>query len=251
MSRAERGSNSQFASAPGGAHQQEVRDICASDEQDEDHASLKNEQRRANIANELVAHRAGIPAKSAQLRELRARRQTLHVLIDDGFHLRIQLRDSGARPQPRDHLAELVATRAVRHLLRCEGERHQHRDVARSQVEICRQHADHTIGFAVHPDVASHDPPVAAEPRIPQRIRQDHELVRARLRFFFSESASKKWLTSQRRQKGRGDGERAQLFGAPLLRKVRGTVGKEGRILNGGRLILAIQIVGNRYARLR
>ena len=127
---AERGADCQLALAGRGTHQQQVRDICTRNQQNKDDAGLQHVQRRAHVADNLIAHADGVAAEAARLCERLKLRQPLEIARDDRPELRIRLLDPGARPQPRDHRAELVAASVVGHLLRREGEGHQQRDVA-------------------------------------------------------------------------------------------------------------------------
>jgi hypothetical protein len=157
----------------------------------------------------------------------------------------------GNRAALRDHRAELVAAALVRHLLRGEREGHEERDLARRQFQIGRQHADDLVGLAVETDLAPDDPAIAAEPRAPEPVRQDRKTIGLRLGVVFSEGAAEEGLPPQRREEGGRDGEAAQLLGQPVLREVEHAAGEERRVLDRRRLSLAIEVVGNRHARLR
>ena len=65
LPRAERRADRELAVAAGGAHQQQVGDVRAGDEQHEQDAALQHVQRRADIADQLVADRNGEAAELA------------------------------------------------------------------------------------------------------------------------------------------------------------------------------------------
>ena len=118
LPRAERGADRQLAIAAGGAHQQQVGDVRARDEQHQQDEDLEEVERRPEIADELIADRHGVAAEAARARERLPLRQAFEHAIDDRLHLRVDLLDRRARLEPRDHLAELVAAPLVGHLLR-------------------------------------------------------------------------------------------------------------------------------------
>ena len=57
LPRAERRADRQLAIAAGGAHQQEVRDVGAGDEEDQEDEHLEEVERRAQVADQLIANR--------------------------------------------------------------------------------------------------------------------------------------------------------------------------------------------------
>ena len=194
----ERRTNGQLAVTAGRAHQQQVGDVGARDQQDHDHAGLKQVQRPAHVADELIAERDRVTAEAAGFGERRADRETLDVPVDDDLELRVGLGNRGAGFQARHHLTELVAARAVRHLLRRERERHEQRNLRCEQLEVGRQHAHDTVRFAVDPDVPAHDVPAGAVVGRPQRVRENHVLVRLRLRLIVRETTAQERLSPER-----------------------------------------------------
>ena len=248
---AERRPDRQLATPSGRPHQEQIRDVGARNQQHEQHAALQDQQRRAHVADQLIAHADREPAEAARLRELRTGREPVVVAIDNRLDLRVQLIDGRAGAEPRDHHAELVAARVVGHLLRRERERHQERDVARRKVEVRGQHADDAVGAAVEADVAADDRLVPAESRAPERVREYRELVRFRLRLLFREAPAEERLAAERGEEGRRDRQGAKLLRLSSFRKRGRPSGKERRVLDRRRLRLAVQIVGDRHARLR
>ncbi len=152
----------ELPSTPAGAHEQQVGNVRAGDEQHEQHPCLQHEERLAGIPDELLAYRAGEAGKAARFQEV-GRRQTFHVARNDSLELRVHLVERGSRTEPGNHLAELVAPAGIRHLLRREGKRDERGDLTARQLEIGRQHSGHRICLTVHPHVAPDDGGVAPE----------------------------------------------------------------------------------------
>jgi hypothetical protein len=84
----------------------------------------------------------------------------------------------------------------------------------------------------------------------PQAVGEDDEPVGVRPRFVVRESTAEERAALQRREEGRRDGHRAQLFRIPPLVQVRRPPGEQRRILDRRRLGLAVDVVGDRDARL-
>ena len=156
-SRAKRRANGELAPPRRRAHQQQVRDVGARNQEQQDDARLQNEERRADVADELIAQSDRISAEAARLRERLKLRQAFEVARHDRLELSVRLVDGRPGAQARDHRAELIAAALVGHLLRRERERNEQRDVARRNLEVRRQDADDAIRFAVDADVASDD----------------------------------------------------------------------------------------------
>ena len=114
-----------------------------------------------------------------------------------------------------------------------------------------RQHAGHLVRLAVHADVAPHDRPVGAEVGRPHAVGEDRELVGAGLGVGVRETTADERLAAQGGEERRRDRQPAQLLGLPVRGQVHGAEGEERRVLDRGRLALAIEIVRNRDARLR
>ena len=112
------------------AHQEQIGDVDARDQQHDEHAHLQHVEWRPHVADELLANPDGVAAKPARARKRLELRQPLEILLHDHLHLRVELLDRRARPQPRDHRAELVSPALIGHLLRREGKRHERGDVA-------------------------------------------------------------------------------------------------------------------------
>jgi hypothetical protein len=129
-----------------------------------------------------------------------ALREPLQVAFDDHLHLAVELIDRRARLQAGNHLAELVAARLIRHLLRGEREWHVDPDVV-GQPEVRAHDADHTVGLAVHPDVAADHRAIAAEAGLPEAMRQDHEVIGIGPRLVLGEAPAEKRLALQGREK--------------------------------------------------
>ena len=153
VSRPQRRANRQLPAPAGCPHQEQIGDVRAGNEQHEDHTRLENQKRCAHVSDKLIAKRDGVSAEAASFRKLGTPRQPNVVLIDDGFHLRIELLQRRPGAQPGDHHAELVATGAVGHLLWRESKWQEKRNVAPWQLEIRRQHANDAVGFTVQADI--------------------------------------------------------------------------------------------------
>ena len=93
--------------------------------------------------------------------------------------------------------------------------------------------------------------PVAAEARLPDAVGQDHVLVGVRLRLVLGEAAAEERLAPERGEERRRDRERPQLLRLAALGQVDAAAGEQRRVLDRGRLGLAIEVVGNRDAGLR
>ena len=250
VSGAERRPDRQLAAASGGAHQQQVRDVGAGDEEDEEHACLQDVAAatrvsptswsrigRANPVKPLVFTKSALCGSRSRLRA---------TIV---LHLRVGLLDRRARAQPRDHLAELVAASGVRHLLRREGERHQRADLASGQLEVPRQDADDLVRLAVHPDVAADDrcgrrrnAPATA------RGRGSPDLSAPGIASASVKARPSDRLTLERREEGRRDREASDLDRLAGLREVQRAVHEQRRVLDRGGLGLAVDVVGDRDA---
>ena len=239
----------QLAISSSGAHQKKVGDVGAGDQQHREHDALQRIQRRARLADQLLADVDREAAEPARLREGLALRQPLHVAFDDHLHLPVELLDRGPRLQAGDHLAELVAAGLIRHLLRSEGERHVDPDIV-GQTEVRGHHPDDPVGFAVDADVAPDERAIAAVAGLPQAVGQDHEVVGIRPGLVLGESPAEKRLALQGREERRRHHERAHLLRLTAVRQIRAAAGEERRILDGRRLCLAIDVVGDGNAGL-
>jgi hypothetical protein len=236
LSRPERRADGELAIAARRAHQQQAGDVGARDEQEHDDARLQDVERRTGVADQLVAQRDREPTEAARDRKRAALGQPFEIAVHDRGHLPVGLLDRGARPEPRNHLAELVAAALVRHLLRRERERLQHGDLGAGQLEVGPEHTCNAMRFAIQSDVASDNRRVGAKMRRPGSVSEDDEFVVAGLRLVVLEGASEKRLPAEGGEEGRRDRKRAQLFRLALRVEVDAPHREQGGVFERRRL---------------
>ena len=161
------GADRELAFADGGAHQQQIGDIGAGDQQHQSYRAQHHQQRIARVADDAVAQWSNRKIRSPiGVRELtvvlRARRPQLGV----------GLRHGDARLEQSGHLKEEVHVGADRVKLKRQPE-----VSLRVGDEILSDHADDGVRLIAQRDRFPHDGLVAAEPALPQAVAQDHHLA--------------------------------------------------------------------------
>ncbi len=158
--RAKRGADGEFALPSGGAHQQQVGDVGAGNQQDESHGAQQNEQRLAGVSDNRVAQR--LNSESTLLICLRKRAQ---ILLPCQLHLRVGLGHRHAGLEHRRGLEEMTLVGAVG--LELEGDTDFGIGVGN---EISPQHADDRVGLIPQRQRLADNVLTAAELALPQAV---------------------------------------------------------------------------------
>ncbi len=165
---AERQPDRQLLLARFGAHEEEIGDIRARDEQDQGDRAEENPQHLADVADDIDVEWPDERAKprlvehllGEALRQLEALRQRRQQALDVG----VGLRDGDAGLEPRE--PSVIEPCRVNGLA-IEFHRHDHERVGAQELEILGQHADHLAGGAIHRQALTDGRGTGAERALP------------------------------------------------------------------------------------
>jgi len=203
--RAESGANGELARAAGAAHELEMRDVRAGDEQDETRRGEQHEQRGLHVAgNHVVKRRNRRTDVGSTLLLVERRRERRHFRAGPGQrHVRLEPREDPQR-------SALVARSRV------ENQRHpqlRFRRPERREPETFRHDADDGVSLPVERDGGPHYIRIGREPGFPERMPQNDDTVAAEVLFVRAEHASDQRLDAQKRQDVGRQVQRVQLIG--------------------------------------
>jgi hypothetical protein len=168
------GADRDFAVARGGAGEQQVRDVGATDQQHEAHRAEQHEQRGPYLPHHSLRQRdaLGLPAERGwivvrvALREPAGQRQELGLeLVDRGAGLEPADEVEHARPTQVDEVGIGVVQRHRRPQL------HRRSSALDRMTEAFRHDADDGDRIVIEPHRPSDHRPLAAEPLLPQIVR--------------------------------------------------------------------------------
>ena len=173
---ADRGADRDLALADGRAHQQQVGDVGARDQQDEGDRAQQHPQRRSDVADDDLLHRRDAEAALAAQRVRKRLAELLRGLL--------QLRGGGGERDARFQAAGGQEEMALHHAVRIDLKRQPDIRRARRRLDgfgIERaQHADHFVRLAVERQLAADDRRVAAEAALPEPFAQDDDVAAVR-----------------------------------------------------------------------
>ncbi len=236
--------------APRRTHQQQVRDVDACDQQNDEHAALQQIQGQPNVPDELFAKPRRQPGKTTVPHVRGARGHTVHETGDDRLHLGVELFDGRAFAETPDHHAELASPLLVRSLRGRKGKRYEQGRIPPCRprhLEVGRQNADDDVLSGIQVDRPADDVAIRAEAGRPGWIGQDGEPVGARRRVRFHERPTQERSSTERREEGRGHRQRGHLLGAARNRQAGVTVRQEGGILERRRIGAPIEVIRDRH----
>ena len=164
------------------AHQHQVGEVGARNQQHERDSTQEHEQRRTRVANQVFLQRND-------------KRAPILVLIGvckletpgDRVHVCLRLRDGDARPQLGE--AAIVVVAAYGTLLRRPRERQEHLPLLHER-ECGRRHANHRVLNAVQRDCLADYRRVTPEARSKERIGDDGRARPALAILLFGEAAA-------------------------------------------------------------
>jgi hypothetical protein len=171
--RAQGGADGHLAFAAGGAHEQQVGDVGAGDEQQEGHRSEHREQRRTDVAGERTLELLCGPAKVCiRLREI------LSQPFADRCHVAPRHFGRHARLEPGDGPDEVRAPILRVGHPRLELERHP--EVGPGRIGKRRwRNPDDGILVSIERHRPADDVRIGGELRAPELVRQHHDMLRA------------------------------------------------------------------------
>jgi hypothetical protein len=234
----ERHAHGQLLLALGAAREQQVRDVRAAEQQQQERRRLphRHEVRGAWIAHAAVEreHRHGPVGVRLRIR--------LPLGLDQRLHLGVGALQRDAVGQPAHH-DQPPAIAAVHHVL-VEDERHPepgaHRDA-----EARRRHADHDRGCVVDQDRPAHDVGIRRVAHAPQHVAEDDDARSAGHGLGGEEVASERERHPQRGQEVPRDeaGRHGLRIAVGGERDLAVGLGR-GEPFEGGRLRLPVEKVG-------
>ena len=239
--RAQRRAHGQLAPARGAAGEQQVGHVRARDQQHEADGPQQQPERRLRLAgHEVVAE--GLDAD----RPLRVRRRVrLGEALRHHGHLLVGLVERDARLESPHH--EHPAPAAV--LLGVESLR-QPQPVHVLVGWTLSEHAHDRVRLLVDADRLAHDRGVAAEPLLPEPMRQHHGVVAPGRPFLFDEGASKRERVpvAEHGEEARGRGARLDPLGTAVDREVHVASVPGVQVLEHRGAALPVDEVGLRHA---
>ena len=137
------------------AHEGEVRDVDAADEEHEQRAAPEEVQGRLHEAHEVVLQPDDLRAETRVDQELLVFGKALQVGGVQGVDLGLGLREGGARLEPSDVPVVVAVPLLVRALLGREGEGPPQHHLGVEGLEAARHDADDRVGLPVEAQVAS------------------------------------------------------------------------------------------------
>jgi hypothetical protein len=186
---AERTADRDLPLAHGTAHEQQVRDVHAADQHDEADGTEEREQRRPDVADDLILQRHDVRRfVGVGVRILRG--QPAGHRLD----LLVRMREVHTVGQPSDDAEKVGAARCTRGIDR-EGLPEVRRP--RRKVEVRRHDAEDGRGHAVDGDRSADDRGIAAESRPPE-LRADHDHRCARPLVFSRERRADERVDAER-----------------------------------------------------
>ena len=205
LPRAEREPNRQFTLARETRGEQQIGDIRAGDQQDEEHGAEQDVQRRAHGSDDRLGVRLDVHAMIG--RELARERVAQRSHVGGGArkrHVRLQARERGQEM--------ISACRRIELAL----QRNEHRRTPMR--EAVGHDADHLIGIAVEHHLAPDDARIAREALGPEVVGQDDDLRPAGLILLIGVPAANlrphpKHLLQRRRRRRRADAHRLPASG--------------------------------------
>ena len=190
MAGAERGPHGELLMPPFRAHQEEVRDVAAGDQQDDADGGEQNPENLPDVADHVCRERAHVRPQ-LQSREY-GRQERDHAR---GVGVGLGERDAGLHPCERLK-PEADEPRRVH----VEGHRQHDRGTRPKEREGRRQHADDFNRRAVDHQLPADDAVGAREAPLPVAMGQHHPLRRARRIVFGAEAATENGLHAEQRQ---------------------------------------------------
>ena len=179
---ADRRAHRQLALARRGAHQQQVRDVRAGDQQHEHHRAHQRDQLRPHVGDQVVVHRLDAEVRVRGLLDRESRAQVGRQAIE----LRLRLLEAHAGLQLGDDAQEHVVARAGL-VVDAVGDHDvgTRIDVGarrKQQLEPRRQHADDVGAAVAELDRLADDRFVAAVAPLPELVAEDRDVRQRRRR---------------------------------------------------------------------
>ena len=254
--RAERRPHGEFLVPRFGARQQQVRQIRARDQQDEQHRALQHPHRRPRAADDLRLQRIEAQAMRRRVRRVDAllARRVVHAgdrPLPAGEQ-RVELGLRGGERLPSGEAADEVqiVTAAIPAVRRIEHERQVHLDALVREVELRRHDADDRAPHAVHLDGLPDEIRPAPERGLPDLVRQDDDLRAVGPRLGHVEGPSRLRVHAERLEEiGRHERrvDLPRVVGRRQVRLARREGADDGK---GPRPLLEFQELGRRHPEL-
>jgi len=171
--RADRRPDRELAAARRGAHDQEIGDVRARNQQHERDGAHHRQDRRPHVADDVVEHRDRVEVETRGLLDRIVRAQ----IRRDAVHLQLRLLGRHARLQTADHAKDdVVAVGGVE--IDARRRPHVRRPVdadarREQQLESRRENADDARAAVAELDVLADDRRIAAVTPLPERVAQD------------------------------------------------------------------------------
>jgi hypothetical protein len=236
---AERGAHRDLARARGRAHQQQVGDVGAGDQQHEPDRAHEDQQRRLHVADDLVAHRRQL--------DRQPRAVGLGVLrLQPPVHGRqhaARAVQRHPRLEPSDHRQELGATAEGR----VGALRHQQVGGAR-QHQPGRRDADHRARDAVERDRPADDRRVATEAPLPEGVAEHDDARHAAALLVGREAAAEHRRRAEHAQVVGRHRRAARALGRTVAGDVVRRVAVRGQLAGAGEAVAPVEEVGQRRA---
>jgi len=155
-----------FPLPAGIAHQQQIHDVCAGNQQHQSYGAGKHQQDALQFRSGRVFHRFDEhPKKLVRIRILNG----FLLIQSDHLVASLRQRDAGFKPCDADESVMNVLGQVVSVL--ADG----HPNVRPTQkMKICRQHARYRITLVVERDRSTYHPWIASKPALPKVVAQNH-----------------------------------------------------------------------------
>jgi hypothetical protein len=237
--RAERGAHGQLALARAGAHQQQVGDVGARDEQHEADRAEQDDEVGLGAAREGVGERLGegrAPAVRVGVECARA--------LGHGAHLGVGLPDRDAGAHQAHDLQEVVA--AVLRVLRVEGHRRPDLAGVQGELELVGHDADDRARAVVDADGAADDVGVGAEALAPEAVLDEDDGVGAGPALLLAEGAAALGARGEHAEERGRDARAGDALGLLALVEAEVLLAVGGQLLEDAGLLAPVEVVGGR-----
>jgi hypothetical protein len=242
-SRADRRADRQLLLARIGAHEQQVRDVRAGDEQHHADRAHQHPEDAPDIADEILLQRTQRRTKMRVVEHLDAesgeRGEGLDGDGNEPRHVGGGAVDRGAWREARQRL---IAEVAKKRLAPVEPKRQERRRVGVEESKRLREHADHFVGPAVDEDAPADGRRIAAESRSPVSVCENHRLRAAGRIVDAREYAAEQRFDTQDWQDAVSDVERRDLFGLGQARDAVGVAAPQSHVLKALRLFTVDEV---------
>ena len=211
-SRAQRAADRDFHTARRRAREEQVRNVRAGYEKDEQHRAEQQPQRPAHVADDGVEQGLHDHGVAADLVGVRGGDSQLDVV-----QVRSCLLDRDTAREP-PHSAEVVGASLVRVRV-AAGEHERHPEIGSAKRESGGHDANDQVRHRIDRDRPADDGRIGTVPAFPQRVSEDHDARPALARLVRDKSATEQRLHPKRVDERGADVGRIEPLGFALARQ--------------------------------